>query len=62
MKNKFDSGIEISKGVLDSSAPSKIKRYSNLENKTVKKSVSCKNIIYRYRPGVNSNIVGDLDV
>lgn len=63
MKNKFDSGIEISSGVLKSSVPiAKIKRYSNLKNKTVKKSVSCENVIFRYRPGINSSITGDLDV
>lgn len=62
MKNKFDSGIEISNSVLNSSTPAKIKRYSNLQNKIVKKAVSSENIVYRYRPGVNSNIIGDLDV
>lgn len=62
MKNKFDSKIEISSSVLESSTPTKIKRYYNIPNKVAKKATSYESVIFRYRPGINSNITGDFDV
>ena len=62
MKNNFNLGIEISDTVMSTSNPQKIKRYSDINRRTVKTPVSKNNGNYRYRPGVNSSMIGDLDV
>ena len=63
MKNNFNLGIEISDTVISTGSPQKIKRYSDINRRTVKTPVlKNNNINYRYRPGVNSSMIGDLDV
>ena len=63
MKNNFNLAIEISDTVINTSNPRKIKRYSSIDRRTIKSPVSKNsNINYRYRPGVNSSMIGDLDV
>ena len=63
MKNNFNLGIEISDNVLNTSNPRKIRRYSDINRRVIKTPVSKNNNInYRYRPGVNSSMIGDLDV
>lgn len=63
MKNNFNLGIEISDTVKNTSNPQKIKRYSEIDRRTVKTPVLKKgNTNYRYRPGVNSSMIGDFDV
>jgi len=61
MKDKFNLGIEISDNVSKTAVPRKIKRYDVvIKKQNVKKESS--NKLYRYRPGVNSFMTGDLDV
>jgi len=61
MEDKFNLGIEISENVISSSKPSEIKRYDVVESEKVEiKENETK--LYRYRPGVNSFMTGDLDV
>jgi len=62
MKDKFNLGIEISDNVSKTAVPSKIKRYGDIPKKKVKVKDIGKNKFYRYRPGVNSFMIGDLDV
>lgn len=62
MKNKFEFGIEISESVSKTSVPSAIKRYDTVKKENVKVKSCKKNVIYRYRPGVNTLMTGDLDV
>jgi len=61
MRDKFNLGIEISEGVSKTALPSKIKRYDVVKKKEVKKSTVSKSKFYRYRPGLNTSIIGDLD-
>jgi len=61
MEDKFNLGIEISDNVINSSKPNEIKRYDVIENERLEiKETETK--LYRYRPGVNSFMTGDLDV
>jgi len=62
MKDKFKLGIEISDNVSRTAMPNKIRRYGVTEKKKIKVSEVGTNKFYRYRPGVNSFMVGDLDV
>ena len=62
MKDKFNLGIEVSESVSKTSVPDKIKRYDVVQKKQIKIPESSKNELYRYRPGVNSFMTGDLDV
>ena len=61
MKDKFNLGIEISDSVPKTAVPKKIKRYDVVIKKQhIKKESSSK--LYRYRPGINGFMPGDLDV
>ena len=63
MKEKFNLGIEISEKVLRTGTPHKIKRYNTVAgNRKIIQTEAAKSKIYRYRPGVNSSMIGDLDV
>ena len=63
MTDKLNLGIEISQGVLNSKMHNKIERYVSVEKETIKEEMSDNsNKLYRYRPGVNFNMIGDLDV
>lgn len=67
MKNNIELGIEISEGVLNTNIPRKINRYYDIEKSApkivkVSKIVPKKSLTYRYRPGVNNFMIGDLDV
>ncbi len=62
MKEKFNLGIEISEKVSKTAVPHKIKRYDVIPKKQVKTTEIAKNKVYRYRPGVNVFMDGDLDV
>ena len=62
MKDKFNLGIEVSENVSKSAIPGEIKRYGVIKKKQIKLKSSVKNKFYRYRPGVNRFMMGDLDV
>ena len=62
MEYNFNLGIEISEDVSKTMAPKEIKRYGVVEKKSIKVGNKIKNKFYRYRPGVNSFMTGDLDV
>jgi len=62
MKDKFDLGIEISEKVSETAVPEKIKRYDVIPKKRIKIAEENKNKLYRYRPGLNGFMIGDLDV
>ena len=61
MKEKFELGIEVSEEVLKSKVPHKINRYLEEEKKTIEVSDIKSEKSYRYRPGVNFSMIGDLD-
>ena len=62
MKEKFNLGIEISETVSKTSSPRKIKRYDVIKKHQKEVEKVSKSTVYRYRPGVNSFMTGDLDV
>ena len=62
MKEKFNLGIEISETVSKTALPRKIKRYDVIPKKKLEVKNTSKYKLYRYRPGVNSFMTGDLDV
>ena len=62
MEYNFNLGIEISEDVSKTMTPQKIKRYGAVGKKPIKVGNTIKNKFYRYRPGVNAFMTGDLDV